>query len=76
MKCLPIPPVTSGVSFQLVYPKLSVVCWRRAVLTAPVPVPEATVNEQGDATTYKNNIWISWQILTMKSKAIADAMEH
>jgi len=70
-----IPFVASGVAFQLVEPEPSIVCRRRAVLTARMPVPEAAVNKQGDASTYENDIRIAWQVLTMKSKSITHAMK-
>jgi len=38
-------------------------------------MPEATVNEQGDAATYKNDIGIAWQLSAMKSKSITHSME-
>lgn len=57
--------VALGISFQLIEPKLAVVCRSRTVLAAPMSVPKATMNKECHATTYENNIGIARQIVAM-----------
>src|SRR2546427_12843206 len=48
--------VTGGVAFEFLQPPGAAVHGRRAILTAPVPVPEAAVNEDGGFVFRKKNI--------------------
>ena len=48
--------VAGGVAFEFGDPPFPPVCRRRTILTTPVPVPEAAVNEDGGFVFRKKNI--------------------
>ena len=47
--------VTGGVAFEFLLPQGAAMRWRRAILTAPVSVPEAAVNKDNGSVFRKKN---------------------
>jgi len=47
-----------------------------AAMAASVIVPETSVDEDNLFQTTKNNIGLSWQILSMEAETIAHPMNH
>jgi hypothetical protein len=69
------PFVTTCVTLEFFYPKLSIIGRSCTVLAAAMPVPKAAVHKKRDATTRKHNIRIAWQVLSMHSKSMTHSMQ-
>jgi hypothetical protein len=71
---LAITLIASEISFEFFDPKLSSACGRCAVLTSSMSMPETPMDKQRHAAAHKDNIRITWKILTMKAKPVTHSM--
>jgi hypothetical protein len=74
---LPVHPfISNDVLLELSSPELDSGFWRVGKTAAWVPMPETAVNKNRQAVARQGNVWLARQVTSMKSEAIAQAMER
>ena len=55
--------------------KFPTVCWRRAILAALMPMPEAAVDEDDGVVFRQDDVGFAGEVFDVKTKTIAHPME-
>lgn len=68
--------VSSGVAFEFGDPKFTAVGWGRAVLAAPVAMPEAAMNEDNSFVFGQDDVGTAREVFPVKPKTITHSVEE